>query len=196
VLGEVICQVLCARSPVIVELSLGVAHRSQWNRMSMALSALGNILLLSSACAVELSVCIGVRGCGWPSLMRVCRMEMAAFALICPLSTANAAAAPKPPLPPPPPSLALLSCRSLVLSLSYHCAAHSLSHCAGWLLRCLLSHRPLVVLSPRRPLVILLWLVVALPPVTPLSRPLVVPCTCPFVPTLMPTPAAHRTLPV
>ncbi len=50
--------------------------------MSMALSALGKILLVSSACAVALSVCIGVGGCGWPSSMRVCCMEMAVFALM------------------------------------------------------------------------------------------------------------------
>ncbi len=50
--------------------------------MSMALSALGKILLVSSVCAVTLSVCIGVRGCGWPSLVRVCCMETAAFALM------------------------------------------------------------------------------------------------------------------
>ncbi len=167
--------------------------------MSMALSALGKILLMSSACAVALSVCIGVRGCGWPSSMRVCRMETAVFALIRPPSTAttaNAAAAPEPPPPPLPPLLALLSCRSLVLSSSYHCSAHSSSHRAGWLLRRLSSHRPLVILSPRRPLVVLLWLVVALPPVTPPSCPLVMPPSRPFVPTLMPTPASHRTLPV
>jgi hypothetical protein len=165
----------------------------------MALSALGKILLVSSACAVSLSVCIRVRGCGWPSSMRVCHMEKAVFTLICPPSTAttaNAAAAPELPPPSPPPSLALLSCRSLALSLSYHCAAHSLSHRAGWLLRRLLSHRPLIVLSPRCPLVVLLWLVVALPPITPPSHPLVVPLSRLFVPTLMPTPAAHRTLPV
>ncbi len=167
--------------------------------MSMALSALGKILLVSSACAVALSVCIGVRGCGWLSSMRVSRMEMAVFALIHPPSTtatANAAAAPKPPPPPPPPSLALLSCHSLILSSSYHCAAHSSSHRACWLLHRLSLHRPLIVLSLRRPLVVLLWLVVALPPVTPPSHPLVVPPSHPFVPTLMPTPAAHCTLPV
>jgi hypothetical protein len=155
--------------------------------------------LVSSACAVALSVCIGVHGCGWPSSMRVCCMEMAVFALICPLSTtatANAVAALEPPPPPPPPSLALLSCRSLVLSSSYHCAAHSSSHRASWLLCRLSSHRPLVVLSPCRPLVILLWLVVMLPPIMPPFCPLIVPPSRPFVPTLMPTPAAHRILPV
>ncbi len=71
--------------------------------------------------------------------------------------------------------LVLTSCHPLVLSSSYHCTALLSSHPAGWLLRCLLSHRPLVVLSPRRPLVVLLRLVVALPPVTPPSCPLVVP---------------------
>ncbi len=50
--------------------------------MSMALSALGKILLVSSACNVALSVCIGVHGCGLLSLMRVCRMETAVFALM------------------------------------------------------------------------------------------------------------------
>jgi hypothetical protein len=96
-------------------------------------------------------------------------------------ATADAAAAAGPPLPPPPPSLTLSPCRSLVLSSSYHCAALLLSHHTSWLLRCLLSHRPLVVLSPRCPLVVLLRLVVALPPITPPSHPLVVPPSCPFV---------------
>ncbi len=50
--------------------------------MSMALSAFGRILLVSSACAVALSVCIGVRGCGWPSLVSVCCIETAVFALM------------------------------------------------------------------------------------------------------------------
>ena len=50
--------------------------------MSMALSALGRILLVSNACAVELSVCIGVRGCGWPSSSRVRRIDTAAFAFM------------------------------------------------------------------------------------------------------------------
>ncbi len=48
----------------------------------MALSALGKILLVSSACAVALSVCIGVHVCRWPSLMRVCHMETVVFALM------------------------------------------------------------------------------------------------------------------
>ncbi len=50
--------------------------------MSMALSAFGKILLVSSACAVALSVCIGVRGCGCPSSLSVCLIETAVFALI------------------------------------------------------------------------------------------------------------------
>ena len=50
--------------------------------MSMALSAFGRILLVSSACAVALSVCIGVWGCGCPSSMSICRIETADFALM------------------------------------------------------------------------------------------------------------------
>jgi hypothetical protein len=76
--------------------------------------------------------------------------------------------------------LVLTMCHPLVLSLSYHCADLLSSHCAGWLLHPLSLHRTLVVLSPRHPLVILLRLVVALPPVTPPSHPLVVPPSCHF----------------
>ena len=50
--------------------------------MSMALSAFGKILLLSSACDVALSVCIGVQGCRCPNSISVCRIEMAVFALM------------------------------------------------------------------------------------------------------------------
>ena len=50
--------------------------------MSMAFSAFGRILLVSSACAVELSVCIGVRVWGWPNSSIVFRMETAIFALM------------------------------------------------------------------------------------------------------------------
>ncbi len=75
----------------------------------------------------------------------------------------------------------LLSCRPLVLSLccplvlsSFSQSAVLLSsHCTGWLLHCLLLHCPLVVLSLRCPLVILLQLVVALPLVALPSCPLV-----------------------
>ncbi len=48
----------------------------------MALSAFGNILLVSSACAVALLVCIGMRGCGWPSSMSVWRIKTAVFVLM------------------------------------------------------------------------------------------------------------------
>ncbi len=41
----------------------------------MAFSALGNILLVSSVCTIALSVCIGVRDCGWPSLISVCQID-------------------------------------------------------------------------------------------------------------------------
>ncbi len=37
---------------------------------------------MSSACAVELSVCIGVRVWGWPISLSVVRMETAVFALM------------------------------------------------------------------------------------------------------------------
>ena len=50
--------------------------------MSMTFNALGMILFVSSAFAVELSVCIGVSGWGWPSLTSVCRIETAVFALM------------------------------------------------------------------------------------------------------------------
>ncbi len=50
--------------------------------MSMAFSAFGRILLVSSACAVELSVWIGVRVCGCPNSLSVVRMEMAVFVLM------------------------------------------------------------------------------------------------------------------
>ena len=50
--------------------------------MSMAFSAFGRILLVSSACAVELSVCIGVRVSGWPNSSSVVRMDTAVFALM------------------------------------------------------------------------------------------------------------------
>jgi hypothetical protein len=46
----------------------------------MALSAFGNILLVSSACAVALLVCIGVGGCGWPNSMSIWCFEV--FALM------------------------------------------------------------------------------------------------------------------
>ena len=50
--------------------------------MSMAFSAFGRILLVSSACAVELSVCIGVRVWGWPNSSSVVRMDTAVFVLM------------------------------------------------------------------------------------------------------------------
>jgi hypothetical protein len=46
--------------------------------------------------------------------------------------------------------LVLSLCCPLVLSSSSDCAALSLSHLTGWLLRRLLLHRPLIVLSLRR----------------------------------------------
>ena len=50
--------------------------------MSMAFSAFGRILLVNSACAVELSVCIGVCVWGWPDSSSVVRMDTAVFVLM------------------------------------------------------------------------------------------------------------------
>jgi hypothetical protein len=41
---------------------------------------LGWILLLTTPSAVELSVWIGVFGCGWPILVSICRIYTASFA--------------------------------------------------------------------------------------------------------------------
>ena len=48
----------------------------------MAFNALGRILLVSSACAVELLVWIGVCGCGCPISLSVCCMDTAVLALM------------------------------------------------------------------------------------------------------------------
>ncbi len=64
---------------------------------------------------------------------------------------------------------------------SSHCSALLLSHCAGWLLHRLSLHPPLVILSLRCPVVVLLWLFVALSLVAPPSCPLVVPFSCPLI---------------
>ena len=50
--------------------------------MSMAFNAFGRILLVSSACAVELSVWMGVRGCECPNSSSVHRMDTAVLALM------------------------------------------------------------------------------------------------------------------
>ncbi len=50
--------------------------------MSMAFNALGIILLVSSAWAIELSVCMGVQVCRCPISLRVRRMETAVLALM------------------------------------------------------------------------------------------------------------------
>ncbi len=69
---------------------------------------------------------------------------------------------------------ALSLCCPLVLSLSSHCAALSLSHLTGWLLHRLSSRQPLVILLLLCSFIILRRLVVALPLVTLPSSPLVV----------------------
>jgi hypothetical protein len=50
--------------------------------MPMAFKALGIILLVSSAWAIELLVCIGVQVCGCPMSLRVHCMETAILALM------------------------------------------------------------------------------------------------------------------
>ncbi len=50
--------------------------------MSMAFKALSIILLVSSAWAVELSICMGVRICGCPIPLRVHCMETAILVLM------------------------------------------------------------------------------------------------------------------
>ncbi len=50
--------------------------------MSMAFNALGINLLVSSAWAVELVVCMGVQVCECPISLRVCCMETAVLALM------------------------------------------------------------------------------------------------------------------
>ena len=55
---------------------------NKMNCISMAFNALGRILLVSSACAVEFSVWMGVRGCGCTISLSVCRMDMAVSALM------------------------------------------------------------------------------------------------------------------
>ncbi len=77
--------------------------------------------------------------------------------------------------------LVLLSCLPLVLSLSYHCAALSLSHLTGWLLHRLSSYRLLVILPLCRSLVVLLRLVVVSTLVAPPSCPHVVPPPRPLI---------------
>ncbi len=55
---------------------------SQWKHISMALSAFGNLFLVSRTCAVALLVCIGVRGCGCPSFTSFWHIETAVFTLM------------------------------------------------------------------------------------------------------------------
>ena len=76
-LGEVIYQVQCARSPVGIEIDLVCCDTvASGCAGSMVFSAFDKILLVSSACDVVLSECIGVRGWRWPSLVSVCCIEM------------------------------------------------------------------------------------------------------------------------
>jgi hypothetical protein len=81
-LGPVICQILGSRSPVKTILVLCFAAMQPMNCMSMAFKALGVIFLVSSAWAVELSVCMGVQICGCPISSRVRCMETSVLTLM------------------------------------------------------------------------------------------------------------------
>ncbi len=48
----------------------------------MAFNALGKFLLVSSVCAVELLVWMGVRGCGCPISLSVCCMDTVVLSLM------------------------------------------------------------------------------------------------------------------
>jgi hypothetical protein len=61
--------------------SCALQQPNQWNCMSMAFSALGRILLVSSACAVKLLVWMGVRDCECPISLSVLHMDTAVLAL-------------------------------------------------------------------------------------------------------------------
>ena len=57
-------------------------HLSQWNIISITLVFCGWILLFTTPRAVVLSVCIGLRGCGWPISCRVILADTASHALM------------------------------------------------------------------------------------------------------------------
>jgi hypothetical protein len=48
----------------------------------MTLNAFEKILLVSRACVVELSVWMGVCVCGWPTSLRLLRIDTAVLALM------------------------------------------------------------------------------------------------------------------
>jgi hypothetical protein len=77
VLCPVVSKVLCAWLPVITKLSLGIAAPEPVELHVHGLECLWEDLLVSSACAVELPVCIGVHVWGWPNSLSVVCMETA-----------------------------------------------------------------------------------------------------------------------
>jgi hypothetical protein len=52
------------------------------NLISIDFNAFGRILFAISECAVELSVCIGVGGCGWPISSSAWRIGIAALTFV------------------------------------------------------------------------------------------------------------------
>ena len=92
-LGEVIYQVQCARSPVGIEIDLVRCDtKASGCAGPMVFSAFDKILLVSSACDVVLSKCISVRGWRWASLVNICCIKMDFFVLMnkAPNSASNA----------------------------------------------------------------------------------------------------------
>ncbi len=81
-LRPIISKVLCAWSPVIPKLSLDFMAPEPVESHVHGFERLWEDLLVSSACAVELLVCIGFCVCGWPNSLSVVRMETVVFALI------------------------------------------------------------------------------------------------------------------
>ena len=81
VFGKVVRKVGLPRPPINLNCPCASWSRNQWKRISIAFIRLGCILLLMTPSAVELSVWIGVRGCGCPSLASICRKHTASFAL-------------------------------------------------------------------------------------------------------------------
>ena len=54
----------------------------QWNHMSMSFVHFGCTLLLMMPSAVDLSIYIGVSGCGWPISMSICLSSTALYVLM------------------------------------------------------------------------------------------------------------------
>ncbi len=71
VLGVVVCPIVTVFIPVVAELLLRFLAAEPLKRRSMDLVLQGTMVRLVTPMAVELSVWMGVHGCGQPILMRV-----------------------------------------------------------------------------------------------------------------------------